>query len=1136
MKPILFNQNETRFTDNGRGRLVDCISCVVTEERNGIFECEFQYPVTGRMFSEIKEGRIIGIIHDDSKDIQPFDIYAHSTPLNGIVTFYAHHISYRLGNVILKPMTASSCVEAFTNFPNKTYNPCPFSFWTDKAVAADWKNDVPSPIKAILGGVEGSILDIYGKGEYEWDKWTVKLHVNRGNDNGVSIRYGVNLTDLLHDYDVSGSYNAVVPYWKSEEDGTLVTLSDGYIAVDEYLQPWTTNTGAIMEDGNGNVIYFKTKAASIAPIPMDLSDAFESQPTEAQLRAEAIRRLENSEAWLPSENITVQFVNLADTEDYKDISALQRVRLCDKVSVYCGPLSISAIKMQVIRVVYDVLAERYDEIELGKPKTSFADTLKASMKSYVDQKTAEMVSSSMLQEAIDNATDHITGAHDSHVTFVYDANGGLQEILIMDTESITTATKVWRWNSGGLGYSSNGYAGPYSLAMTQDGAIVADMITTGVLNANLIKAGILSDGAGKNYWNLLTGEFSLSGGAAFGSSTVSAVVNAMNAAISDVDVEYAQNQSTSTAPTSGWSTTAPAWRDGYYIWQRTKTTAASGVSYSQPTCISGRDGATGPQGQTGATGIGVSAIVEQYYLSTSSSTQAGGSWSTSQPAWSSGKYIWTRSMVTWTDNTTTYTTPVLAQAINGANSTAKAASDAVTTLDNSLNQQGVFNRLTNNGQTQGIYLNNGLLYINASFIKSGIIDGTVVQAKLLNIINASNTVIASFDDSIRIGKQDKVHIVIDYNSLDIYKNATTAVFLVGDLQDSNGRARQVEHYTGDGSRRYFVIHSYRATIVSIKVNGSEVTEYTIGYAPDTTGLTLESAPANGADVRVEYTVSSSVFHYDFGIRNGEDFVGNYSVIEGDNTIASGQYSHAEGSNTVAGGYYSHAEGEGTKIEFTGNGILGGAHAEGYQTSIQSSDNSFAQGAHVEGYQCSVISRGGGNHAEGYKTKVNGYYGCHAEGAGTIARGFSQHVAGRYNVEDTGGGYSGIYAEIIGNGTSDNDRSNARTLYKTGNEWIAGTLTQASDSRLKDESGEIPDLSTIRARRFKWNDKKGTHDDLDHIGYFAQDVEKIAPYLVQEDAMGYKSLDYNGVMVAKIASLEKRVAELERIIIEMKRGE
>lgn len=1118
MKPILFNQNETRFTDNGRGRLVDCISCVVTEERNGIFECEFQYPVTGRMFSEIKEGRIIGIIHDDSKDIQPFDIYAHSTPLNGIVTFYAHHISYRLGNVILKPMTASSCVEAFTNFPNKTYNPCPFSFWTDKAVAANWENDIPSPIKAILGGSEGSILDIYGKGEYEWDKWTVKLHTNRGHDNGVSIRYGVNLTDLLHDYDISGSYNAVVPYWKSKEDGTLVTLSDGYIAVDEYLQPWTTHTGAIMEDGKGNVIYFKTKAASIAPIPMDLSDAFENQPTEAQLRAEAVRRLQNSEAWLPSENITVQFVNLADTEEYKNISALQRVRLCDKVSVYCGPLGVSAIKMLVIKVVYDVLAERYDEIELGKPKTRFADTLNASMKSYVEEKTAEMVTSSMMQEAIDNATDHITGAQDSHVTFVYDANGGLQEILIMDTDSVTTATKVWRWNSGGLGYSSNGYAGPYSLAMTQDGAIVADMITTGVLSANLIKAGILSDGAGKNFWNLLTGEFSLSGGAAFGNSTVSAVINAMNSAISDVDVEYAQNQSTTTAPTSGWSTTAPAWRDGYYIWQRTKTTTASGTSYSQPTCISGRDGATGPQGQTGATGIGVSAIVEQYYLSTSSTSQTGGSWSTSQPAWTSGKYIWTRSMVTWTDNTTTYTTPVLAQAINGANSTAKAASDAVTTLDNNLDQQGVFNRLTNNGQTQGIYLNNGLLYINASYIKTGIIDGDTVVARLINIVDANNNIIASFNNEITLGSSAGLRTVIT-NRAFMLKNASNDIVAnIGSVQGSDIKVSCSEVYYP----RHFMELDYRCNDIStlkLYVNESLVSSSYYSLANNNKRLLYTVDGTNYVTrLRAEYYTDEAIDSVTLGKRV-DNLYGEHSCCLGFNCTCAGSYSNTEGARTKTYGECAHAEGEGCIAASEGT------HAEGGGT------RAYGRFSHVEGQASEAYGDRG--HAEGQSTKANGDY-SHAQGYETIANGIAQHTFGSKNIQDN----SNSYLEIVGNAevSSFSNRSNARTLDWSGNEWIAGTLTQASDSRLKDERGEVPDLSDVPARKFKWNDKKGKHDDKEHIGYYAQDVEKVAPYLVGEDAMGFKSLDYNGVMVAKIASLEKRVAELERIIIEMKRGE
>ena len=280
-----------------------------------------------------------------------------------------------------------------------------------------------------------------------------------------------------------------------------------------------------------------------------------------------------------------------------------------------------------------------------------------------------------------------------------------------------------------------------------------------------------------------------------------------NVAIQSVDVEFAQNQSAAVAPTSGWSTDAPAWREGYYIWQRTATTSDEGTSYSQPTCISGRDGADGtsvtilgaydtlaelqaahptgspgdgymvgtdlyvwndstsawqdvgriqgpegpqgaqgPQGATGATGIGVSEIVEQYYLSTSSTTQTGGSWSANQPEWASGKYIWTRSRVTWTNNTITYTAPVLAQAINGANSsasnaqsTANAASSAVTTLDDSLNQQGVFNRLTNNGQTQGIYLKDGKLYINATYIDTGTLVADIIKGGTLTLGGSNNT-------------------------------------------------------------------------------------------------------------------------------------------------------------------------------------------------------------------------------------------------------------------------------------------------------------------------------------------------------------------------------------------------------------
>ena len=101
MIPILYDHAEKDFTSQGLCRLADAVDCVVTEERNGIYECELKYPIDGLYFEEIFEGRLIGATHDDNGDIQPFEIYKHSAPIDGVVTFYAHHLSYRLRNHIL---------------------------------------------------------------------------------------------------------------------------------------------------------------------------------------------------------------------------------------------------------------------------------------------------------------------------------------------------------------------------------------------------------------------------------------------------------------------------------------------------------------------------------------------------------------------------------------------------------------------------------------------------------------------------------------------------------------------------------------------------------------------------------------------------------------------------------------------------------------------------------------------------------------------------------------------------------------------------------------------------------------------------------------------------------------------------
>lgn len=502
MIPILYNADEKRFINNGRGRLSNATRCIVTEERNGIYELEIDYPINGVYFDEIESGRIIAATHDDKKDVQPFVIYARTVPdLRGIVTFYAHHISYRLSNVTVMPFTASSCAEALQRIKEKSINQHPFNFWTDKTTTANYDSDVPRNARNMLGGEENSILDVFGSGEYQFDRFDVKLYAHRGEDTNVEIRYGKNLIDLNQTIDDSGTYNAIVPFWKSSE-GELIMLPERLIAysglepqiaylTDHNLIIIRTETGEPIE-----VAYRTIKAA-----PMDLSDHFEETPTVEQLRIAAQERFESSEAWAPAENIEVDFVQLWQTEEYKEYSALQRVSLCDTVSVYYPQAGINAVRQKVVKTVYNVLLDRYDSIELGQTQASLAQAIKTDI-------MQDVPTTSMMDEAIQYATNLIRGGLGGYVVMTPGPNGYPQEILIMDTPDINTAVNVWRFNQGGLGHSSNGYEGPYSdIALTQDGKINASMITTGIMDANLIRAGIITDSSGLNYWNLQSGQF-----------------------------------------------------------------------------------------------------------------------------------------------------------------------------------------------------------------------------------------------------------------------------------------------------------------------------------------------------------------------------------------------------------------------------------------------------------------------------------------------------------------------------------------------------------------------------------------------------------------------------------------------------
>ena len=192
MIPILYDSNETSFASNGLGRLRDCISAIVVEERNGVYELDFDYPVDGANFDKIQCGRVVAVRHDDSNDVQPFDIVSYSKPINGIVSFHCVHISYRQRGLVAHGKNINSLSDAFNLLTNSTPSN-PFTYEADFTstgfmASAD---GTPRSVRSMLGGVEGSILDTYG-GEYEFDRFRVILHRRRGQDRDFSIRYGVN--------------------------------------------------------------------------------------------------------------------------------------------------------------------------------------------------------------------------------------------------------------------------------------------------------------------------------------------------------------------------------------------------------------------------------------------------------------------------------------------------------------------------------------------------------------------------------------------------------------------------------------------------------------------------------------------------------------------------------------------------------------------------------------------------------------------------------------------------------------------------------------------------------------------------------------------------------------------------------
>lgn len=466
MKPILYDADRTSFpagVDNGLGVLADAMSCKVTQELNGQYELELHYPVEGIHYGEIALRSILRATVGPDGKMQPFRVYRIVPGMNGTAAIYARHIAYDLGGYVVSPFTAADAPSAVSAIKSHAMpTDFPFALTTDKTTVAAMAVTVPSSAWGLLGGQQGSLLDVYG-GEYEFDEWAVRLLTRRGADRGVSVRYGKNLTDLTQDASCANCYTGAVPYWRGS--GITVTAAPVY--------------------AEGDFGYTRL-------MPLNLSSSFEQQPTQAQLQAAAASYIKQNRIGVPAVSWDVKLALLAQSSGYEDVVFLEQIYLGDTVGVYFHRLGVDA-KARVNKIVWDCLLERYDSVALGSVKANIAATI-AGQQKEIDAKP----SASLVEKISSGLTAALLGANGGSVRLL-DTNGDGEpdELYIADDPDPTKAKKVWRFNYEGWAASSNGYNGPYTMGATIAGGIQAWMITA----ANLV-AGTISSEQGNFLINL----------------------------------------------------------------------------------------------------------------------------------------------------------------------------------------------------------------------------------------------------------------------------------------------------------------------------------------------------------------------------------------------------------------------------------------------------------------------------------------------------------------------------------------------------------------------------------------------------------------------------------------------------------
>lgn len=445
MSLILYPAGTAVYTNNGLGILSDVIDCTVTAELGSPPNLELTYPVGGLHAADIAPQTIITCPAEPGGTPQPFVVYDISRPLFGKISVRAmHRAAYDLAGIVCAPFAADTITGALTAMVQAATTDCPYTFTTNKAVAAHMESAVPASIYSLLGGNRGSLLDVYG-GEWTFDGYNVSLRDRVGIDRGTPIYYGVNLRTLEQDAACSKCYTGVYPFWAGSEGGSLVQLDPP-------------------------VIYAEGEYTYTRILPLDLSLDFEQQPTVEELRARAERYMTDNSIGVPDVSLTIKTLPL-------------ELSLGDTVTVDFETMSISATA-RVVAGKYLPLTDRWAEVTIGKAKPSFAK-----MAAQQQRQLAEVPTTPTINALIQSAAERVLGVKGGSLRLLdTDQDGEPDTLYIADDPDPTQAQKVWRFNFEGWAASSNGYAGPYAMAATLEDGLMAEFVTAAQLTAGYIQS------------------------------------------------------------------------------------------------------------------------------------------------------------------------------------------------------------------------------------------------------------------------------------------------------------------------------------------------------------------------------------------------------------------------------------------------------------------------------------------------------------------------------------------------------------------------------------------------------------------------------------------------------------------------